>query len=119
MSNHVRLHYPRAEESYYIGIFLLGAYQEILGDLHNLFGDTNAVHVQINEDGTYTLPSVVEGDTIREVLEYVQYDVPDLIERLRVSTEKALRDGDLSPEESASLLKRYKDALDGYTYLTK
>lgn len=113
----VRLHSLKPNEPYYLGIFLVGAYQEILGDLHNLFGDTNAVHVDIGPGGEIELTHVVEGDTIREALEYVQYKPQDLLERLRLSVERAVRDGHLLPEESAKLQRRYREGLEGYTYL--
>lgn len=102
---------------YFLGIFLVGAYQEILGGLHNLFGDTNAVHVDLDENGNWAVNHVIEGDTIEEVLHYVQYESPDLIERLRVVIEKSLKAGHLTNEESAKLQKRFKAALDSYTYL--
>lgn len=104
-------------QPYYLGIFLVGAYQEILGGMHNLFGDTNAVHVDIDSDGEWHINNVVEGDTIREVLAYVQYNSQDLIEKLRISIEKALRNGSLTAEESAKLQKKFREALESYTYL--
>ncbi len=114
---YVRLHELRPSEPYYIGLFFVGAYQEILGDLHNLFGDTNAVHVDIDENGETEIACVIEGDTVREVLSYVQFDAQDLTERLRRSVEKSLREGSLTPEESAHLWRRFRAGLDGYTYL--
>lgn len=116
VSPFLQLHPMKPGEPYYLGIFLVGAYQEILGDLHNLFGDTNAVHVDF-VDGEMELTQVVEGDTVREALSYVQYDTQDLLERLRLSIEKSLREGRLTPEESAKLQKRYREGLEGYTYL--
>jgi len=113
---YVMLHEYRPHEPYYIGLFLVGAYQEILGDLHNLFGDTNAVHIEMNGEGEVDIAEVVEGDTVREVLSYVQFSAEDLQERLRRSIEVALRNGKLTPEESAKLQKRYREGLDGYTY---
>jgi arginine decarboxylase len=112
------LHTLKSGEPYYLGAFLVGAYQEILGDLHNLFGDTNAVHVDIDSAGAVKFTHVVEGDTIREALGYVQYDSPDLIERLRNTIEREMSAGRLTVEESAWIQKRYREALDGYTYLT-
>lgn len=112
----LRLHDFKGQP-YYIGIFLVGAYQEILGGLHNLFGDTNAVHVSMDEDGQWKINHVVEGDTIREVLGYVQYNPQELVERLREAIEKSLRQGRLSPQESAQLQKKFKEALESYTYL--
>ncbi len=116
VSPFLQLHPMKPGEPYYLGIFLVGAYQEILGDLHNLFGDTNAVHVDF-VNGEVELTQVVEGDTVREALSYVQYDTHDLLERLRLSIEKSLREGRLTREESAKLQKRYREGLEGYTYL--
>ena len=115
--NSLKLHMPEANTPYYLGVFLVGAYQEILGDLHNLFGDTNAVHVDVTDDGHAEITHIVEGDTVREVLQYVQYDPQDLAERLRSSIEKSLRSGLLTHEEAAQMQKRFKEALEGYTYL--
>ena len=90
--NTLELH-PFNGEPYYLGAFLLGAYQEILGDLHNLFGDTNAVHVSLDEDGEVNLDDVIKGDTVREVLAYVQYSADELTARLRKDVERAVRSG--------------------------
>ena len=95
----------------------MGAYQEILGDLHNLFGDTNAVHVRLSPTGEVILDSVIKGDTVREVLDYVQFKSDSLVARLRRDVEAALREGRLSYEESGALLKFYEEGLHGYTYL--
>jgi len=108
--------HPYDGSPYYIGVFLVGAYQEILGDLHNLFGDTNAVHIAIDENG-YRVDNVVEGDSVTEVLGYVQYQKQDLIQRVRRANEDALRRGLLTFEESALLVRRYEEGLSGYTYL--
>jgi arginine decarboxylase len=104
-------------EPYYLGAFLLGAYQEILGDLHNLFGDTNAVHVSLDEDGEVNLDAVIKGDTVREVLHYVQYSADELISRMRREVERAVRSGKISLNESRQLLRFYESGLEGYTYL--
>jgi len=106
-------------QPYYIGVFLVGAYQEILGDLHNLFGDTDAVHVRLDEDGSYNVHHVVEGDAVDEVLSYVQYDKRELIEKVRRTIEAALRAGSITLEESARLRKRYEQGLQEYTYLSR
>src|SRR5204862_6665454 len=103
--------------NYYLGAFLLGAYQEILGDLHNLFGDTNAVHVRMGPDGGVILDSVIKGDTVREVLNYVQFSSDALVATLRRDVETALREGRLSYEETGALLRFYEEGLHGYTYL--
>lgn len=102
---------------YVLGAFLVGAYQEILGDLHNLFGDTNAVHVTLDEAGDVVLETVVQGDTVREVLNYVQYNVQSLLDEFRKDVERAVREQRLGYEEAGRLLKFYEDGLQGYTYL--
>ncbi len=102
---------------YYIGVFLMGAYQEILGDLHNLFGDTDAVHVRLDEDGGYEVEHVVEGDDVKDVLAYVQYDRNALKEKVRRLSEVAQRRGEISLEESTRLRQRYDQGLWEYTYL--
>ena len=107
-------------QPYYMGAFLVGAYQETLGDLHNLFGDTHAVHVSLNSDGeenNYELEHLVQGDTVEEVLSYVEYDKSELIKSVRKRSEKAVRQKAISLEESASFMRDYKDGLSGYTYL--
>jgi arginine decarboxylase len=111
--------HPWAGGRYYIGMFLLGAYQEILGDLHNLFGDTHAVHVTLSDDGGYEVGHVVEGDSVEEVLQYVQYDRNSLVEKVRRTIEEALRRGSISLEESVRLRQRFEQGLDGYTYLAR
>lgn len=102
---------------YYLGLFLMGAYQEIMGNLHNLFGDTHVVHVRLTEEG-YHLEQLVQGDTIKEVLQYVQYDVEDLLETMRCRTEKALSEKRLTIQQSQLLINHYRQSLNSYTYLT-
>lgn len=109
--------HPFNGEPYYLGAFLLGAYQEILGDLHNLFGDTNTVHVSLDERGEPVLDNVIKGDTVREVLEYVQFNSEVLLSQFRRDVEAALREGRIGYEESGRLLRFYEDGLYGYTYL--
>jgi arginine decarboxylase len=104
-------------EPYYLGAFLLGAYQEILGDLHNLLGDTNAVHVSLDEEGEINIDSVVKGDSVREVLHYVQYSADELATMMRKDVERAVRAGKISLDESRQLLTFYESGLEGYTYL--
>jgi arginine decarboxylase len=104
---------------YYIAMFLVGAYQETLGDLHNLFGDTTAVHVTLDDEHGYSVNNVVEGDTVNEVLAYVQYDKRDLLRRVRRATEDAVRRGALEMERSAWILRRFEEGLTGYTYLSR
>jgi len=111
------LHTYNEGQDYYLGAFLVGAYQEILGDMHNLFGDTNAVHVRIGESGEPILDAVIKGDTVREVLNYVQFKADALITELRKDVETAVREGRMGYEESGRLLRFYEDGLHGYTYL--
>ncbi|MFM7382275.1 MAG: biosynthetic arginine decarboxylase [Microcystaceae cyanobacterium] len=107
---------PGSPEPYYLGMFLVGAYQEIMGNLHNLFGDINVVHISLNPKG-YQIEHLVRGDTITEVLSYVQYDAEDLLENMRRYTEEALEDNRMSLEESQLLLQNYERSLRNYTYL--
>ena len=109
------LHQYNEGEPYYIGTFLLGAYQEILGDLHNLLGDTNAVHVYLEADGTPNVDTVIKGDSCTEVLHYVQYSAEILMNRMRKDVERAVRTGTLSPTESREFLGFYEHGLAGYT----
>jgi arginine decarboxylase len=104
-------------EPYYLGAFLIGAYQEILGDLHNLFGDTSAVHVSIADDGQPQIDAVVHGDTVREVLQYVQFDAKSLLDRVRSAAEHAVRAGRITDRQAGRLLSFYQRGLEGYTYL--
>jgi arginine decarboxylase len=113
----LELHPLKSDESYYLGMFLNGAYQEIMGNLHNLFGDTNTVHIHLTPKG-YHIEHVVKGDTMKEVLGYVQYDSEDMIESIRQQTEHALADRSITLQESQLLLKNYENSLSGYTYLS-
>jgi arginine decarboxylase len=104
-------------DPYYLGAFLIGAYQEILGDLHNLFGDTNAVHVSLGENSEVILETLIKGDTVREVLDYVEFNADSLLASFRRDVETAVRDGRIGYEESGRLLRFYEEGLSGYTYL--
>lgn len=104
-------------QPYYLSAFLIGAYQEILGDLHNLFGDTNTVHIDLTAAGEVVVEAIVKGDTVREVLDYVEFEPSDLITRLQTAVEVAVREGRLGHQEAGRFLKFYEDALNGYTYL--
>ena len=115
----LELHPMSNGDPYYVGIFLVGAYQEILGDLHNLFGDTNTVHVSIDENSTYTIEEVFPGDTVTEVLQYVNYSASGLMKKLRQNVEQALRKGLMTLEESRQLIDSYQNGLTGYTYLER
>jgi arginine decarboxylase len=114
----IELH-PMTGDDYYLGVFLVGAYQEILGDLHNLFGDTNTLHVSMSASGGYHIEHVVQGDTVTDVLKYVAYDRDDLLARMRRAAETALRAKRITLEESRRLLRMYEEGLAGYTYLER
>ncbi|HTO54349.1 MAG TPA: arginine decarboxylase, partial [Myxococcota bacterium] len=112
----LELHPPNGRP-YYVGVFLVGAYQETLGEMHNLFGDTDAVHVKVYEDGGYTVEQVVEGDSVEQVVQYLGYDRRQLSEAVRLAAESAMREGRLTIEESALLRRRFEQGISGYTYL--
>jgi arginine decarboxylase len=113
----LELHALEPNKPYYLGLFLGGAYQETMGNLHNLFGDTNAVHIKLTPKG-YKIEHVVKGDTMKEVLGYVQYDIEDMVESVRQKAEQALLDKRIAIDESQRLLKNYERSLEQYTYLT-
>jgi arginine decarboxylase len=115
----LELHPPVAGQPYYLGIFLLGAYQEILGDIHNLFGDTHVVHVDLDAQGRPRLVRVQSGDRIEDVLSQVKYDGAELRRTVRRHVEQALDEERMSDEESALFLRRFESSLRGYTYLTR
>ena len=113
----LEVHELRDGERYFLALFLNGAYQEILGDLHNLFGDTNAAHVTLDDDG-YSVSAVIKGDSVQEVLGYVEYEPQRMVERVRRQAERARRRGLITVENVRLLMKHYEDSLRGYTYLT-
>ncbi len=115
-TNYLPLHTIRDGEHYYIGVFLVGAYQEILGNMHNLFGDTNAVHITVNEEG-YTIDKTIDGETVADVLEYVQYDPKKLVRRLEIWVAKAIKEGKITSDEGKEFISNYRAGLYGYTYL--
>ncbi|MBI1367497.1 MAG: biosynthetic arginine decarboxylase [Planctomycetes bacterium] len=115
--NTLPLHEIKDGEPYYLAAFLVGAYQETLGDLHNLFGDTNVVHIRLDESGDWNIDEIVEGDTVREVLTYLQYDPRDLYQAIRRDCERCVRTNQMSVAESRILLGAYEQGLSGYTYL--
>ena len=113
------LHPLKQDEEYYLGVFLVGAYQEILGDLHNLFGDTNVVSVRLNNDGSFDFTKEIHGDTIADVLSYVEYEPRDLQRRFRNSAEQAVKEGRISARERQQMINTFNDSLYGYTYYEK
>ena len=112
----IPLHSFNDKEHYYIGVFLVGAYQEILGDLHNLFGDTNAVHISVDEKGYY-IDQVIDGETVADVLEYVQYSPKKLVRTVETWVTKCVKEGKITVEEGKEFLSNYRSGLYGYTYL--
>lgn len=110
------IHALKKNEPYYLGIFLVGAYQEILGDMHNLFGDTNAVHISV-KDGKYHIDQIIDGETVEEVLDYVQYNPKKLVRQLETWVTKSVKEGKISLEEGKEFLGTYRSGLYGYTYL--
>ncbi len=115
-SHYLPTHELKKDQPYYLGVFLVGAYQEILGDLHNLFGDTNAVHVVI-KDNDYDIKQVIDGETIAEVLSYVQYNSKNLVRKMEVWVTNAVKAGKISAQEGKEFLSNYRSGLYGYTYL--
>jgi arginine decarboxylase len=116
VSYYLPVHKLKTADSYYIGVFLVGAYQEILGDLHNLFGDTNAVHVSVNEKG-YSIDQVIDGETVAEVLDYVQYNSKKLVRTVETWVTTSVKNGSITMQEGKEFLSNYRSGLYGYTYL--
>ena len=116
VSHYLPVHSQKNKEPYYVGVFLVGAYQEILGDMHNLFGDTNAVHVSVSDKG-YTIEQVIDGETVAEVLDYVQYSPKKLVRTLETWVTQSVKEGRISLEEGKEILSNYRSGLYGYTYL--
>ena len=110
------IHALRRNENYHLGVFLIGAYQEILGDMHNLFGDTNAIHISV-KDGRYHIDQIIDGETVEEVLDYVQYNPKKLVRQLETWVTKSVKEGKISLEEGKEFLGTYRSGLYGYTYL--
>jgi arginine decarboxylase len=115
-SHHLPVHSLKGREPYYLGVFLVGAYQEILGDLHNLFGDTNAVHVSVDDNG-YKIDKVIDGETVAEVLEYVQYNSKKMVRTVESWVTTSVKAGIITLEEGKEFLSNYRSGLYGYTYL--
>ena len=116
VAHYLPVHSLKGKEPYYMGVFLVGAYQEILGDMHNLFGDTNAVHISVNEKG-YNIEQIIDGETVAEVLDYVQYNPKKLVRTLETWVTSSVKNGRISVEEGKEFLSNYRSGLYGYTYL--
>ena len=118
-TSYLPLHVIKPGEHYYIGVFLVGAYQEILGNMHNLFGDTNAVHISLDgdEENGYSIDKVIDGETVADVLEYVQYEPKKLVRRLEIWVSRAIKDGKITEAEGKEFISNYRAGLYGYTYL--
>ena len=117
-SSALPVHPLKPGEPYYLAVFLVGAYQEILGDMHNLFGDTNAVHVSVFKD-RYEIDQIIEGETVDEVLDYVQYNPKKLVRNLETWVTASMKAGTITPEEGRDFISTYRSGLFGYTYLEK
>ena len=115
-NSHLAVHALNNKEPYYIGVFLVGAYQEILGDMHNLFGDTNAVHVCVYK-ARYEIDQVIDGETVAEVLDYVQFSPKKLVRSVETWVTSSMKAGIITPEEGREFLSNYRSGLYGYTYL--
>ena len=115
-TSYLPLHEVKTGEHYYIAVFLVGAYQEILGNMHNLFGDTNAVHISVDDD-SYTIDKAIDGETVADVLEYVQYDPKRLVRRLETWVGKAVAEKKITVEEGKEFISNYRAGLYGYTYV--
>jgi arginine decarboxylase len=115
-SHHLPVHQLKPREQYFLGVFLVGAYQEILGDLHNLFGDTNVVHVSVDETG-YRINQVIDGETVAEVLDYVQYNAKKMVRSVESWVTISVKKGIITLEEGKEFLSNYRSGLYGYTYL--
>ena len=118
VSEALPVHALRPGEPYYIGVFLVGAYQEILGDMHNLFGDTNAVHISVTKDG-YEIDQLIDGETVADVLDYVEYNPKKLVRNVEAWVTASMKKGIISPEEGRQFLNTYRAGLYGYTYLER
>lgn len=116
ISSSLPVHSLKSGEPYYIGVFLVGAYQEILGDMHNLFGDTNAVHISVYKD-RYEIDRVIDGETVEEVLDYVQYNSKKLVRNVEAWVTASMKAGRITPEEGRAFISNYRSGLYGYTYL--
>ncbi|WP_285907344.1 biosynthetic arginine decarboxylase [Pseudodesulfovibrio pelocollis] len=113
------LHDLKETDEYYLGAFLVGAYQETLGDLHNLLGDTNVVTIRVRDNGEFDFVSELEGDTVEDILSYVEYDTKHLLTRFRETAENAVRDGRITAGQRRAILQAYKTGLQGYTYFER
>ena len=118
ISSSLPVHALKNGEQYYIGVFLVGAYQEILGDMHNLFGDTNAVHISVYKD-RYEIDRVIDGETVEEVLDYVQYNSKKLVRNVEAWVTASMKAGRITPEEGRAFISNYRSGLYGYTYLER
>ena len=116
VGNVMKLHEIQENEEYCLGVFLVGAYQETLGDLHNLLGDTNVVSIRISDDGMYNVVREIEGDTVADVLSYVEYNPKRMIKRMRQTAENAIRNGYITPQDRREVMLKYEEGLRGYPY---
>ena len=119
VSHYLPVHSLKSKEPYYVGVFLVGAYQETLGDLHNLMGDTNVVSIRVDPDGGYEYVREIRGDSVADILSYVEYDPRRILDDLRATAERAVRAGRLTPSDRFAVLQAFEDGLRGYTYFER
>ena len=119
MARALPLHGLCAKDEYYLGVFLVGAYQETLGDLHNLLGDTNVVNLQIDEEGRVHYEREIEGDSVADVLSYVEYEPRSVMRRIKDMAEQAVRDGKMSVAARRDAVSAFEDGMRGYTYFER
>jgi arginine decarboxylase len=119
IKNYLRLHQMNDKDPYYLGVFLVGAYQETLGDLHNLLGDTNVFSIRISENEKYSVVKEIEGDTVADVLSYVEYNPKRMLKRMRQTAEKAIDAKFITPQDRRQFMLKYEEGLRGYPYFVK
>ncbi|OGV52051.1 MAG: arginine decarboxylase [Lentisphaerae bacterium GWF2_44_16] len=119
VKNTLPLHEFNPEKEYYLGVFLVGAYQETLGDLHNLLGDTNVIGIRLGDNGDYKFVGEIKGDSVEDVLSYVEYDTDDIISRIRAMAEDAIQHGRILVEERREIMEAFEAGIRGYTYFEK
>jgi arginine decarboxylase len=119
VKNALALHELKNDEEYYLGVFLVGAYQETLGDLHNLLGDTNVVSIRVDDNGDFSFVREIEGDSVADVLTYVEYDPKQMVVEFRQTAEEAIRKGLITPLERHQIMNAFEAGLRGYTYFER
>jgi arginine decarboxylase len=115
----LQLHELKPDEEYYLAVFLVGAYQETLGDLHNLFGDTNVLGIRLDDEGGFEIVKEIDGDSVEDVLSYVEYNTKEIIARIKRLAERTIQNGTLSPIDRKEIMKVFEEGIHGYTYFER